>query len=187
LKPVPVVVTPEMVVLAFPELVSVMVCVPVPPTATVPNAALAGLALKVELCVTPLPERIIACGDPVALSVKEMLPVPAPEAAGVNCALNDRLWPAPIVAGKVKLLIPNPVPETVARFTTTLLALVFINVIACVPLWPTITFPKFTVVGEIAKPGCPPIPTKPTVNGEFEASLVRVKPPAAEPGDSGAN
>lgn len=101
--------------------------------------------------------------------------------------MNDTLCPAPIVAGKVRPLIPNPVPETVARFTTTLLVLVFINVIACVLLCPTNTFPKVIVAGEIAKPGCAPIPTSATDNGEFAASLVMVKPPAAEPGDSGAN
>jgi hypothetical protein len=43
------------------------------------------------------------------------------------------------------------------------------------------------LAGEIAKPGSPPTPTSSTVNGEFEASLVRVKPPEAEPADSGAN
>ena len=43
------------------------------------------------------------------------------------------------------------------------------------------------LAGEIANPACPPIPTSSTVNGEFEALLVRVKPPEAEPGDSGAN
>lgn len=91
LKPVPVVVTPEIVVLAFPEFASVMVCVPVLPTTTLPKAALPGLALKVELCVTPLPERAIVCGDPVALSVNEMLPIPAPVDVGENCALNDTL------------------------------------------------------------------------------------------------
>lgn len=84
LKPAPVAVTPEIVVLAVPEFVSVMVCDPVLPTATLPKAALAGVALKVELCVTPLPVRIIVCGDPAALSVNEMLPVPAPVAVGLN-------------------------------------------------------------------------------------------------------
>lgn len=91
LKPVPVVVTPEIVTLAFPEVLSVMVCVPVLPTVTLPKTALAGLALKAELCVTPLPERMIVCGDPAALSVKEMLPVPAPVPVGINRALNDTL------------------------------------------------------------------------------------------------
>jgi hypothetical protein len=83
--------------------------------------------------------------------------------------------------------MPNALPETVARFTTTLVEPVFVNVIACVPLCPTNTFPKLIAVGEIVKPGCAPIPTRSTVNGEFAASLVRVKPPAEEPGDSGAN
>ena len=83
--------TPEIVRLALPELLSVMVCLPVLPIVTLPKAALAGLALNVELCVTPLPERVIDCGDPAALSVKEMLPIPAPVAVGANCALNDTL------------------------------------------------------------------------------------------------
>lgn len=179
--------TPEIVTLAFPELLSVMVCLPVLPIVTLPKTALAGLALNVEVCVTPLPERIIDCGDPAALSVKEMLPVPGPVPVGVNCALNDTFWPAVIVAGKVSPLMPNALPETVARFTTTLLELVFVNVIVCVPLCPTTTFPKFTVAGEIARPGWAPIPSSATDNGEFAASLVTVKPPAAEPVDSGAN
>lgn len=187
LKPVPVVVAPETVTLAFPELLSVTVCLPVLPTVTAPKTALAGVALKVELCVTPLPDNMIACGDPAALSVREMLPVLPPVAVGVNCALNVTVWPAAIVVGKVKPLIPNALPDTEARFTTTLLALVFVNVIGCVPLCPTITFPKLTVAGEIASPGCAPIPTSATDNGEFIASLVTVKPPEAEPADSGAN
>lgn len=83
--------TPEIVTVAFPELLSVMVCLPVLPIETLLKAALAGLALRAELCVTPLPESMIDCGDPAALSVKEMLPVPAPVLAGINCALNDTL------------------------------------------------------------------------------------------------
>lgn len=69
----------------------VMVCFPVFPIVIAPKAALAGLALRAELCVTPLPERMIDCGDPAALSVKEMLPVPTPVPVGANCALNDTL------------------------------------------------------------------------------------------------
>jgi hypothetical protein len=75
----------------------------------------------------------------------------------------------------------------VARFTTTLLELVFVIVMAWVPLCPTTTLPKLTVVGEIAKPGCAPVPTSATDSGEFAASLVTLKPPDAEPADSGAN
>lgn len=84
LKPVPVVVAPETVTLAFPELLRVTVCLPVFPTVTAPKTALAGEAVKVELCVTPLPDNMIACGDPAALSVREMIPVLPPVAVGVN-------------------------------------------------------------------------------------------------------
>jgi hypothetical protein len=117
----------------------------------------------------------------------EILPLELPDAVGENCAVKLALCPASIVAGKGSPLIPNALPETVARFTTTLLEPVFVRVMACVPLCPTTTFPKPTVVGEIAKPGCAPIPMSATDNGEFAASLLTVKPPDAEPADSGAN
>jgi hypothetical protein len=46
LNPVPAAVAEETVTLAVPPFVSVIVCVPVPPTATFPNAAVPGVAVS---------------------------------------------------------------------------------------------------------------------------------------------
>ena len=57
-KPAPVAVNAEIVALAFPVFVSVTVCWPLFPTATLPNDIVAGLALNVELVATPVPDRV---------------------------------------------------------------------------------------------------------------------------------
>jgi len=164
-----------------------MVCCPLLPTATLPKAAVVGLAAKVAPAAIPFPESTSVCGEPGALSVKVMLPVALPVAEGVNCVLKVRFCPAGIVVGSERPLTPKPVPETVARFTTTLALPVLVNVTVCVPVCPTITFPKFTEAGETARPGCVPVPLNEITRGEFVASLTTVKVPEAAPADEGAN
>jgi hypothetical protein len=186
LKPVPVTVAREITTLAVPPFVRLIVWELLFPVETFPKLAVPGTAPS---CVwIPVPLKAMVNGELGALLEIEMLPLPFPDDVGENCAVKLALCPAAIVkpAGNPVTLKLAPV-ELACVIDTTLLALVFVNVIACVPLCPTNTFPKFTVVGEIAKPGCAPIPTSATDNGEFAASLIRVKPPAAEPGDSGAN
>lgn len=56
LKPVPLATTCEMVTLAFPVFVRVTGCLPLPPTETLPNAMLVGLAVSVAVVATPAPE-----------------------------------------------------------------------------------------------------------------------------------
>lgn len=101
--------------------------------------------------------------------------------------MNDKLWPAPIVFGSERPLIPKPVPEIVARFRTKLAFPLFVNVTLCVPVCPTVTLLKFNDAGEIVSPGCMPVPLREIVSGEFEASLVTVRSPVAAPSDGGAN
>ena len=84
LKPAPVAEIDEMVALALPELVRVMFCWPLLPTATLAKDTEAGLAPRVELVATPVPERARVCGEFGALSVKLMLPEAAPFDVGVN-------------------------------------------------------------------------------------------------------
>jgi hypothetical protein len=184
LKPVPVTVACEITTLAVPPFVRLIVCELLFPVETFPKATVPGTAPSCAWI--PVPLKAIVNGELGALLEIAMLPVLEPVVVGANCALNETLSPAAIVAGNVRPLIPKALPETAARFTAMLLVLVFVNVIVCVPLCPTDTFPKLTVAGEIAKPGCAPVPTSATDNGEFAASLVIVKPPAAEPADSGA-
>lgn len=58
-KPLPLALTAEIVALALPLFVSVMVCCPLLPTATFPNDTLPGLAVSAELVETPLPTSVI--------------------------------------------------------------------------------------------------------------------------------
>ena len=112
LKPVPEVLAAEIVTLAVPELLKVKVCVPLPPTSTLPKLKLEGLAVSVPC--TPVPLNAIAAGDPGALLLMEMLPEALPVDAGKNCEVKEILEPALIVCGKVNPVKLNPVPEGVA-------------------------------------------------------------------------
>jgi len=101
--------------------------------ATFPNASLPGFATSVELVATPVPTMLKTCGEPGALSVKVMLPVAAPAAAGANCALKERLCPAFKFVGKDNPLIPKPVPATVARLIVRAEVPLFVTFTLCVP------------------------------------------------------
>lgn len=57
LKPVPLTLACEIVTLAFPVLLSVIVCRLFVPSATFPKATLLGVAAKVELVAIPIPAK----------------------------------------------------------------------------------------------------------------------------------
>jgi hypothetical protein len=187
LKPVPLTVACEIVTLAFPVLVSVIACELFVPTATFPKATLLGLAVKVELAATPVPANTSACGEPAALSVNATLPGALPAAVGANCTVNEALCPATSVMGVVIPLTLKPVPETCARLIVRFAFPVFVSLAVCVPLCPTVTFPKLSNVGEIVNWAAVPVPVNGIVSGEFEALLATTKLPATAPADCGAN
>jgi hypothetical protein len=187
LKPAPVAAIWLTVAALLPEFVKVTVCVPLLETATLPNATLPGFAVSVEVCDTALPASVITCGEPGALSVKVMLPVAAPAVVGVNVTLNVSDWPPLIVFGSESPLIPNSLPESVARLIVTFELPVFVSVTVCVLLWFTCTFEKVKVEGEIERPACVAVPVSETIKGEFEASLMIVSAPEAAPAAVGAN
>jgi hypothetical protein len=187
LNPVPLALIAEIVALAFPVFVKVINCWPLLPVVTFPNATLPGLAINVELVVTPVPTMLTTWGEPGALSVKVMLPVPAPADVGANCALKERLCPAVKVVGRESPLIPKPVPATVARLIVRLELPLFISLTLWVPLCPTTTFPNVKADGVIAKPVCVAVPVMEITSGELEASLTIVKLPVTAPADVGAN
>lgn len=152
LNPEPLAVTAEIAMLALPEFASVIVCFPLLPRTMLPKLTLLGVAVSAELVATPVPESEIVWGEFGALSVKLIVPDAAPATVGANCALNDKLWPAAIVEGSERPLTAYPVPETVARFTTRLLLPLLVSFTVCVALWPSVTLPKVTEVGEIVRP-----------------------------------
>lgn len=186
LYPSPLAVTAEIVALALPVLVIVIVCCPFPFTVTFPKATLPGFALIVELVVTPLPTMLNTWGDPGALSVKVMLPVAAPLPVGANCALNEMLCPAPKFFGNVIPLMPNEFPATVAKLIVKFELPLFVSWTLCAPLCPTTTLPKLKEEGAIVKPVCVPVPLNEIITGELEASLTIVRLPVTAPSDVGA-
>ena len=186
LKPAPVTVTPEMVTLEFPLLVSVTGNPLLPPTFTLPKLRLVGLAPSRNVASTPVPLRARVRGEPGALLVMETLPLALPVAEGANCALNVVFCPAASVSGTGKPAMPKPVPEALAAEIVTLAVPELLNVMVCVPLLPTSTFPKLMLEGLAASAPCTPDPLRATLAGEFGASLVIVSVPDALPVAVGA-
>ena len=72
------------VMVTFPELVSVMPCVLLLPTTTLLKLKLPGFAPSELPVATALPVIVRVCGDPGALSVKTMFPVAPVVDVGVN-------------------------------------------------------------------------------------------------------
>jgi len=99
----------------------------------------------------------------------------------------DALWPAAMVFGNVRPLIPKPAPETAAPVTTRFAVPVFVSVTFWVLLCPTSTLLKFSDVGAIVSPGCVPVPLSASDRGELEASLTTARVPVKAPGVVGAN
>src|SRR2546426_3001124 len=91
LKPAPVTVTPEMVTLEFPLLVSVTGNALLPPTFTLPKLRLVGFAPSRKVATTPSQVHATALQSPCTLVSSLILPETLPAAVGVNPALNVAL------------------------------------------------------------------------------------------------
>lgn len=95
----------------------------------------------------PVPLKAIVSGEPGASLVIETLPFALPVVEGANCALNVVICPAASVSGTDKPVMLNPVPEALAAEIVTLAVPELLNVMVCVPLLPTSTFPKLKLEG----------------------------------------
>jgi hypothetical protein len=82
LKPAPVTVTDEIVTVAPPPFVRLMVCELFVPVATLPNAAVVGEAANCG-CV-PVPLKGIVSGEFCPLLAIEMVPLALPAVVGAN-------------------------------------------------------------------------------------------------------
>jgi len=187
LKPAPVTVTPEMVTVEFPLLVSVTGNPLLPPTFTLPKLRLVGLAPSRNVAATPVPLRARVRGEPGALLVMETLPLALPAVVGENVALKEVLCPGLRVSGAVMPLMVNPVPDALAAEMVTLAVPEFVNVTVCDPLLPTSTLPKLTLAG--LGVSCPwtPVPAREMAAGELVALLATLTLPVTLPVTPGAN
>ncbi len=134
----------------------------------------------------PDPLTASAAGVFEALLAKLRVPDAAPEADGLNVAVNEAVLPALIVNGSVTPLTENselvvPIEETVT------LAPVAVSVPDWLWVKPTTTFPKFMVVGVTASwPGVAPVPERLTDREGFEPLEAMANEPVADPFAVGA-
>jgi len=147
LKPAPEALAPEIVTLAVPELLSVMVCAPVLPTSTFPKLKLDGLGESAASMPLPASEAIV--GELRALLVKETLPDMLPGAVGTNCALKALDCPGARENGKVNPLMLKPAPVTLPCVRLKLAVPELVKVTVWALAVPTATFPKLTLLGVI--------------------------------------
>jgi hypothetical protein len=147
LNPAPVTVTPEMVTFEFPVLVNEVVNELVPPTFTLPNERLVGLAPSNCVAACPVPERLIASDEGAPFVVRVIEPVTAPDEDGSNVALKVALAPAAIVVDVLRPVCPNPEPETLICENVSVASPLLVNVIDCDFVLPIATVPKLTLVG----------------------------------------
>jgi len=185
LKPDPEALAAVIVTLAVPPFVRVIVCGALLPTATLPNATLAGLALS--CACTPVPLRGMASGEDGALLVIEMLPVTLPVETGANCEVNVAFCPAGMVRGSERPLKLKPEPEAVAAVIVTLAVPPFVRVIVCGALLPTATLPNAALAGLALSCACTPVPLSGIDIGEPGALLVIETLPLALPLAAGEN
>src|SRR6266852_6601992 len=187
LKPAPVTVTLEMVTLEFPLLVSGTGNALLPPTFTLPKLRLVGLAPSKNVATTPVPLKARVRGEPGALLVMETLPLALPVAEGANCALNVVFCPAASVSGTDKPAMLKPVPKALAAEIVTLAVPELLNVMVCVPLLPTSTFPKLKLEGLGESAASVPLPVREATVGVLYALLLIETLPDALPAAVGAN
>jgi hypothetical protein len=185
LKPAPETVTEEIVTVALPPFVRLMVCELFVPVVTLPNAAVVGVADNCG-CV-PVPLREIVSGELGALLTTVIDPVTLPAALGPNTALNVVALPAAMVAGVVIPVVLNPVPEAVIDEIVTVAPPPFVRLMVCELLVPIAMFPNASVVGVADNCGCVPVPVKGIVSGEFCPLLTIEMLPLALPADVGVN
>ena len=181
-------VTLEMVMVELPVFVRVTPSVLLLVTVTAPKSRLVGLAVRMNVAATPVPDSGTAVGEVGALLVMEILPLALPVADGANTALNDTVAPAATVCAASPCTL-KPAPVTVTCEMTRFAVPVFFRLIGCELLVPTTTLPKLTGDGVTEIPGwaaAVPVPESGTAVGEVGALLVMEMLPLALPVADGA-
>jgi hypothetical protein len=186
-KPAPAVFEPDIVTFEFPVFVKVAGRSLLLPTFTLPKLRLGTLNVSKRLDAMPVPLRGIRSGEFGASLASDTDPVTFPAAEGVNTALNVAFVPGGIVKGVLSPVIVNPLPEALPCEMTRFAVPLFVSVIVCELLFPTLTFPKGALEGTAPIWACVPLPVRAIVIGEFGALLDTEMLPLALPEDAGEN
>jgi hypothetical protein len=151
------------------------------PTCTLPNARLVGFAVRAP-CVTPVPESGMLKLGFAPLEVILTLPLAAPLVVGEKSTVNDVLWPAFNVKGKVSPLKLNPLPLAAAAEIARLDPPVLVSVSDKLELLPTCTLPKARLVGfAVSDPCVTPAPESGMLKLGFAPFEVILTLPLAAP------
>jgi hypothetical protein len=130
---------------AVPVFESVIVCVPLLPTFTLPKLTALGLA---ESCgATPVPVAVITAGEFVALLTTETVPFTVPVVVGANTIESTVACPALSAIGTAIPFAVIPAPTTLTLEIVTLPVPEFVTVTLFVLLLPILMFPNATLVG----------------------------------------
>ena len=145
---------------------------------------------KATVCVlacAPVPDKVIVAGEPVALLVTVTLPLAPPAALGAKMTLNVMVCDGLNVTGVFAPLTVNPAPLAVMPEICTFELPVFVMVMPCVDEEPTVTLPKFTLVGlnESVCVAATPVPLNASVPGDPAALLTSETLPLTEPAVAG--
>ena len=137
---------------------------------------------------SPVPVRVSAVGEVWALLAKLSVALADPVLCGLNVTVNGTLWPAGIVAGKLRPLKRNVDLLVLADVTVTLAPLA-VKLHDADPLVPTTTLPRARVVGETESVPLVtvPVPDSGTVRVGFEALDAIVILPFTVPAAVGVN
>jgi hypothetical protein len=136
---------------------------------------------------TPLPERVIVAGEPVALLVIVTLPLTLPVAVGLNITLKVNFCNGVSVTGTLTPLSVYPVPAAPIAEICTFELPVLVIVTGCVEDVPFVTFPKLTafVLSVRISVAATPVPVSATTVGDVAALLTNVILPLADPAAAG--
>lgn len=135
--------------------------------------------------MTPVPERARDVGELEALLVNEMFPEAAPAVVGANFTLNSIELFALTLTGVVSRPIVKAADPLMLACVIVKVALPGFEIVtACVLLVPVLTFPKAALAGfsEICGAGAAiAAAVIGMLSEEFEALLVKLREPEAEP------
>jgi hypothetical protein len=169
LNPLPATLTLDICTATVPELVSVIFCDELLPTATLAKFRLVGFAVNCPCAaVVPVPPNVtLDVGVFGSLLVNVMLPETAPAVVGEKVTVTGTVCPALIVFGVAIPLIPNSVPFNVITEMFRSAVPVFPTFNVAVPLDPTLTVPKSTalVLNEICGADVATVPLRLTTPG----------------------
>jgi hypothetical protein len=137
---------------------------------------------------TPVPDKLTVAGEFVALLVIETEPLIAPAVVGANVTVAVTDWFEFSVSPDVTPLTVKPAPLTFTAEIDTLLLPVFVSDTLCELLLPSFTLPKLKLVPLKlnVRVAATPVPLNAIESVPFEALLVIVTEPEADPADDGS-